>query len=75
MVDDRTRKQYSLSILGLILVKHWHQLERDEAVQRSPVLHDAQFVEGPDDLPNAPRRVLLDAVVVRKELGDELEHR
>lgn len=45
-MDDRTHMQYSLAILGLIHVKQWHQRERDEAAQRSPVLRDAQFVEG-----------------------------
>lgn len=71
MIDDRTRKQYSLVILGLIHAKQWH--ERDEAVQRPPVLRVAQFVEGPDDLQDAPRRVLSDTLVVWK-VGDELEY-
>lgn len=73
MIDNRTRKQYSPVILGLIHGKQWHQRERDEAVQRPPVLRVAQFVEGPDDLQDAPRRALLDTLVVRK-VGDELEY-
>lgn len=73
-MDDRTHIQYSLAILGLIYVKQWHQRERDEAVQRSPDLQAAQFAEGPDDHQDAPRGVLSDALVVRKELGEELEY-
>lgn len=58
MFNDRTREQYSLVILGHIHVKEWHQRELDEALQRPPVLRDARFLDGPDDLQDASRRVL-----------------
>lgn len=75
MIVDRTRKQYSLVILGLIHVQQLHQRERDEAIQRPPVLRVAQFREGPGDLQDAPRRVVSDALVVRIwEMRDELEY-
>lgn len=75
MIEDRMRKEYSLVILGLIPVKQWHQRELDEAVQRPPVLRVAQIVKGPDDFQNSPRRVLSDALVVSREMGDELQYR
>lgn len=75
MIVDRTRKQYSLVILGVIHVQQLHQRERDEAIQRPPVLRVGQFVEGPGDLQDAPRRVVSDALVVSREVGDELEYR
>lgn len=74
MIADRTRKQYSLVILGLMHVKQWHQHELDEVVQQPPVLRVAHFVDGPDDLQGAPRRTLSDALVVRKEVGYELKY-